>query len=64
MPHRESHPPEPAGCDAACRPSEVLAENAAYLMSGLKMVHGTLRKLVGCTTYRAFRVFLDLRGEA
>lgn len=36
---------------------------AAYLMRGLKSIRRTLRKFVGCTTYRAFRLFLYLQRE-
>lgn len=35
----------------------------AYLMRGLKMFHSALMRLVGCTTYNAFRFFLYLRRE-
>lgn len=35
----------------------------AHLMRGLKMFHSALMRLVGCTTYNAFRFFLYLRRE-
>lgn len=34
-----------------------------HLMRGLKMFHSALMRLVGCTTYSAFRFFLYLRRE-
>ena len=44
-------------------PSKTLAESGLYLTRGFRMVHRILMKLVGCTTYRAFRFFLYLRRE-
>ena len=44
-------------------PSKTLAESGSYLTRGFRMVHRILMKLVGCTTYRAFRFFLYLRRE-
>ena len=44
-------------------PSKALVENGSYLTRGFRMVHRILMKLVGCTTYRAFRFFLYLRRE-
>ena len=44
-------------------PGETPAESGSYLTRGFRMVHRILMKLVGCTTYRAFRFFLYLRRE-
>ena len=44
-------------------PGETPAGSGSYLTRGFRMVHRTLMKLVGCTTYRAFRFFLYLRRE-